>query len=165
MIVYNPSSYSNRDLRDDKFYKDLLSSLNISSGGSVVISPWVVNGDFGVVDSTSLFDIGNLAAAVTVSPAVPTARTLFHGNLFLKVYCSAFVANDTGAMWLSTGPNDNLTNWLVTRQIITSSAGSINHDHEYIYQSVAFNYLRMSIGNSGTTYLTEFLFNGVKIVY
>jgi hypothetical protein len=165
MITYNPSLYASDDLRDDKFYKDLLSSLGIPAG-LAVISPFIANSQYSVATGQDLyFDMANPSSA-SIAVGAQNSRVLLHGSFYSKVYCSAFVGAGNVNAYLASGPNNNLAHWpVVGRAAVAAVDANITKDLEYNYDSVAFNYLRMSVSGGNLTFTWEVIFNGVKITY
>src|SRR5258708_25796762 len=158
------------------FYEAMLGKLGIPTKG-VSITPLSANGDavwqsIGIASVDSYFDIGNLAAGGIPNPAVYPNKSFYHGNLLLTTYVTAIGTTPFYTSWLTTGPNNNLTNWLYKQMnppIVNNGNINVNGFDKFIdnFDDVIFNFLHTQVGGTitSTNVTTEFLFQGLKIDY
>lgn len=165
MLVYDVNQYGHGNVKDNHFYKDLLSSVGIPSR-AVAIKPLISSVEFAVSSGEDFyFDVANPALGDIVV-GNQTSRTLLHGNLLLSCYCSAFTA--AGAVvetMIATGPNSALTHFQFAVFEPTAVDSTRDLDNWFPMYGVAFNYFRMRITGGNLTFTMEALFQGIQITY
>lgn len=156
MISYNPNDYAVKDLRDDKFYRDMISNLTGNpSSAAVAITPFSTMCAVTFAGLTqSYYDISK-----DVADNAPIAsRVFYHGNLNITLYCQLFTAGG-GARTALLLPNRTQT---FDRRTI--AAADTNYVMQYQFQSLFFNFIFCD-NLANATLAFEFSFTGVKISY
>jgi hypothetical protein len=170
MIANNPSEYSVRNLGDDKFYKDLLSSYGVPSM-SVGLNPFMAHGLFStdliaVTQEAGYFDIGNIAAGVQV--AVPNRRNFYHGSLYLTAFCPTYAGPFTIEASLSLqGVAGSASDWTFLKRSVTAEDTEVDHDNQFSFLSTVFTYIYVNMEGaaSSTQFRIEYNFVGMQISY
>lgn len=162
MIVNVPSFFG----QDLKFYQDLLANMGIASR-IPVISPlanvnmvWTAS-----VTPGRYFDI-QTGASIT-SSSLDDYRNVYYGCLYLKSYCSVFVAPGEATLYLNNG-SAAANNYIVEQRNIAAVDAAIGKDREFSYLPCAFKFLRIVsnvTGGADFTMTTNIMFSGVKISY
>ena len=158
MISYDPNNYAATDLKDDKFYRDLLAnSVPGVSPAAVVIEPFSRSYAAAVpAPIIYYFDISEVSPVG--SSTVPGHRVFFHGNLNMTTYCDIFGGVGTFRV-------DLLTTSGYTFNVLYRPVTAI--DTTYLcnmqFTSIAFGLIQCTA--VGTASNISFNFTGVKISY
>jgi len=164
MISYDPSGYS---LGDVKFYKDFASSMGLSAN-SLSFAPvnqsfqFSVTAPVGGPPTDTYFNIVNPNQPVTPSPTF-----FIHGYMACNVNCNAFGAatqNDT-AIVVPSRFNGPLQTVVFDRRT-AAAVETPSLANRYVFDSVAFQYLRMTVDQDGvgtTAYTVRGIFTGVMV--
>lgn len=181
MISIQPQDFDQHSqLKMRKFYESYLGYLGVQTNGCNV-APYVANGDFSVQNNAAgvvdfFFDIGNLAFGDIAGAAIGNypSKSFYHGDLYLTTYVTvASAINAIYTLWLTTGANNNLTNFLLKQRAAIPAADqsmNVNGFSNFLDQlnNAFFNFLHFNVNNPGvqnTTVVCEFLFNGVRVDY
>lgn len=176
MIIYKPQTYTNKASQKSakEFYAQLLNSFGIATG-TVNIAPFHAQGDFEcacVTDETvdKYFAIGDGRGDLDIGSQ--DAKVFYHGTLSLSTYLPVNASGSGIALnSLATGPNDDLTHWMVRQRLIAAIGVDVDIDKEKrdVFEDAFFCYLRKTVTNNiaGTnlTERTEWMFTGLKIDY
>ena len=129
MLSYNPNDYASGDIKDEKFYNDLLANLNKVSA-ALALQPYGVMGEvvYGAGGGVYYTDI-SLGTAVNGAP--PT-RVLYHGNLTLNVAVPIFAGAGLAYTRLL------LNNQALTVQYKTIAAADANYEASYFFHIMHF---------------------------
>lgn len=158
MLSYNPQSLGDKDV---EFYTALLAGANFPSG-VVALQPFPVMGSFLAASGSSVEYYPELNRSAGIGTL--QGKALFHGNLFLNMYCSAFVAGGDVTVNLYLYNGVTVKSWPVeTRTIAAVDQPGLTR--MAMLPGVFFNYIGI-VNNSGGanfTYNVAVNFVGVKI--
>lgn len=155
MISYDPNGYSKGNVRNDvNFYVDLLAGIN--QFGTVVVSPFTAQSS-PVLVADNYLNMATIANGPTV--AAPTQRVLFHGNLYMSLYCSLFI----GAGSVDTFLYQNGIPQNIDRRVIAAESTAFTVDIRF--ESIVFDFVRVTQTGPGNLLTSGIHFTGVKITY
>ena len=166
MITYDPNGYANRDLKDDKFYADLLKSQGIPAS-NCAISPFFFASTLTVISNNDFFvDMNNSGTPTASAQAtVANTRNLYHGSLVLHIIPEFFAA----AFNLTTGFRNVYKTLMVDVDIDVRNVLAVpaSTEAQYIFPSICFNWLRLrgDVANPGNQGTLHYIFNGIRVTF
>lgn len=154
MLSYNPNDYAAGDIRDEKFYKDLLSNLGLQVA-AIGVQPFAVMGElvYGAGGGVYYTDI-SLGTGVA---GVPTSRVLYHGNLTLTTAVPVFAGAGFAYVRMRLGGPE------LTIQYKTITAADTNYQASFFFSSAIFDFL--ACDPFGSDLRLSYQFSGLRIRY
>jgi hypothetical protein len=169
MISYDPTGYASYAMKDNKFYKDFISSMGISSNAAL-FAPF--NVEFSLIQGASgqgYLDFSNANLGGGSIGSFTGYRYVYHGNLSLSIYCDSNVAGlpDIAVSFLEV-PNGNagFLSYLFDMRRNAAADTVVNQSNLYQFESIGLKGLSLSVQGAGNaSYTMGGVFTGVKISY
>lgn len=172
MISYDPAGYGSASFKDNKFYKDFLSSMGISSVAALFspMNVWFsMTVQANVAGGEAYLDMTNAQLGGVTQATFINYRYAYHGNLSLSIYCASNVAGladiAISNIIIPRGAGGLDAYFFDMRRDVASDT-IIDQSNLYQYESMGFKGLYLNVAGAGNAqYILNGVFTGVKISY